>query len=282
MNTKYLLIIIVSLCVLSCSKKSDQKENIVQVGDKILNRAELNESLPHYPNPEDSIMAAEYYIRMWITDNLLYDVAQKNIADKAMIEQLVENYRKSLIIYQYEEQLVNEKLTKNINENDMWAYFENNKDKFKLDKPLIKGLFLRIPVNAPQLDAVRNWYRAISPTTIDNIGKYCVQNGGNYDYFSDNWRDFEDITNKWPARYKNETDLIKNNKYIEQQDSTYCYFLNITNYLLPGDNAPFEFAKPAIRELLINQKKMEFLRKMEDDLYNKAMNKGQIKFFGEQ
>jgi hypothetical protein len=254
----------------------------VQVGDKILSRAELGESLPLYVNPEDSILAAEHYIRMWIIDNLMYNVAEKNIADKVMINHLVENYRKSLIIYQYQEQLVNEKLSKTINENALWDFFKNNKDKFKLDKPLIKGLFLRIPVDAPQLDAVRSWYRKISPATIDNIEKYCVQNGANYDYFVDDWVDFIDIANKWPVNYRNETEIIRNNKYFEQQDSIYRYFLHITDYLLPGDNAPFEYAKSTIKEILINQKKMDLLRKMEDDLYKKAMDKGQIIFFGEQ
>jgi len=280
-NTKYLLIIVVSLCAFSCSQEKAKKTNIVQVGDKILSRADLEENIPHYADPEDSILAAEHYIRVWIVDNLLYDVAQKNVDDKAEINELVENYRKSLIIYQYQEQLVNEKLSKNINENAMWDFFKNNKDKFVLDRALIKGLFLRIPLSAPQVELVRGWYRSISPSSIDNIEKYCVQNGANYDYFVDEWRDFTDIVNKWPVKYRNETEMIKNSKYLEQQDSVYYYFLNITDYLLPGDNAPFEYAKSNIKEILINQKKMDFLRKMEDDLYNKAMNKGQITFFDE-
>jgi len=280
-KVKYILIV-VSLCVISCSQKGSKKVNIVQVGDKILSRAELEESIPKYANSDDSILAAEHYIRLWIIDNLVYDVAERNIADKAMIDHLVENYRKSLIIYQYQEQLVNEKVSKNIKENALWDYFKNNKDKFKLDKLLIKGLFLRIPIGAPQVDEVRSWYRTISPATIDRIEKYCVQNGANYDYFVDEWMDFSEVTNKWPVSYRNETEMVRNNKYFEQQDSVYRYFLHITDYLLPGDNAPFEYAKSNIKEILINQQKMDLLRKMEDDLYNKAMDRGQIIFFGEQ
>jgi hypothetical protein len=269
------------LCCLlvSCTGKSSKNADvIVTVGDKTLTRTDLEESLPPFLTPDDSIMATEHYVRIWISDHLLYDVAQKNIADKKSIEQLVENYRRSLIIYQYQEQLVNEKLGKEISDEALWNYYEENKDKFKLDKPLVKGLFLRVPVEAPQIDKVRSWYQSASASAITNIEKYSVQNAASYDYFVDNWKDFSELMNNWPSRYSGQSGILKTNKFLEQRDSSYYYFLHITDSLLPGDNAPFDYAKSTIKEMLINRKKIDFLRKTEDDLYNKALKSGKIKF----
>jgi hypothetical protein len=268
-----------SLCLLSCSKTTDKDAGvIVKVGDKVLTKTEMEESLPSFFSPEDSIMATEHFVRRWINDNLLYAVAQKNISDKNHIDQLVENYRRSLVIYQYQEQLVNEKLGKNIREETVWDYYKNNKDKFKLDRPLIKGLFLKIPIDAPQIDNIRSWYKSMTPASISNIEKYSVQNAASYDYFIDKWVDFNELMTNWPVNYKNDQQIVKTSRLIEQKDNNYYYFLNITDYLLPGDDAPFEYAESTIKEILINQKKIEFLRKTEEDLYNKALNSGQVKF----
>jgi hypothetical protein len=271
---------VVSFLVVSCKQETTvDKDAIVRVGDKILTREELEENIASFPNPEDSILAVEHYIRVWINDNLLYNVACKNITDKEYIDQLVESYRKSLVIYQYQEQLVNEKLSKEIDNETLLDYHKNNKDKFKLDRSLIKGLFLRIPVDAPQIDKIKIWYKSISATSLANIEKYSLQYSASYDYFFDNWVDLSELMNKWPISHKTELGDIKYNKFIEQKDDKYYYFLHITDYLSPGDNAPFEYAKSTIKEILINQKKIEFLRKIEDDLYNKALNGGQITFY---
>ncbi|GHT02982.1 hypothetical protein FACS189423_02830 [Bacteroidia bacterium] len=270
------------LFVFSCTQESAKNaENIVKVGNEILTQTEMDESLPPFLNPEDSLMATEHFIRMWINDHLLYDIAQKNISDKKNIDQLVENYRRSLVIYQYQEQLVNEKLGKEIREQDLVNYYQANKDKFQLDKVLIQGLFLKIPVDAPQIDKVRAWSKSITPASITNIEKYSVQNAASYDYFEDKWLDFNELMDNWPVDYNNDEEVVKKNKFIEQKDEHYYYFLNITGYLLPGDNAPFEYAEPIVKEILINQKKIDFLRKTEEDLYNKALKNGQIKFYNE-
>ena len=275
-----LLLVIVSLFAVSCKKKTANDVNIiVQVGDKILTKQELEEILPSYFLAEDSTLAAEHYIRMWIADNLLYDVANKNIADKENINQLVENYRRSLVIYQYQEQLINEKLSREINETVLLEYFGTNKDKFQLDRPLIQGFFLKVPIDAPQIDQIKTLYKPNLPSSIDDVEKYSVQNAVSYDYFIDRWIDFYEWMDNWPVNYRNELDVLRRKSFLEQRDDNFYYFLYVNDFLLPGDNSPFEYAQPTIREMLINQKKMEFLREIEEDLYNKALNSGQIKFY---
>ncbi|GHT74372.1 hypothetical protein AGMMS50262_07200 [Bacteroidia bacterium] len=275
----YTALIVLSLLAVSCRKETASTvEGIVRVGDRILTQVDLNEALPPFSNPDDSTLAAEHYIRSWINDNLLYEVAKKNISNKETIDQLVENYRKSLIIYQYQEELVNEKVSKTIDDRSIAEYYEANKERFRLDRPLIKGLFLKIPIGAPQIEKVRSWYRNITPATVDDMEKYCVKNAGSFDCFVDKWVDLNELMDNWPVNYTNETDVIRSNKFIEQKDDTYYYFLNISGYVLAGDITPLEFVKSNIKEILINQKKIDFLRKTEEELYNKALNNGQINY----
>lgn len=275
------MLVIVSLLAVSCKRETANNVDkvVAKVGNKYLTQDELKNNLPFYSTPEDSIIAAEYYIRTWINDNLLYEMAEKNITDKENIDLLVENYRKSLVIYQYQEQLINEKLSKEIEGDEIIQYYEKNQDKFLLDRPLIKGIFLKIPIDALQIEQVRTWYKNLSPASIEKIEKYSVQNASSYDYFMDSWVDFNELMENWPVYSKKTTDWIRKNAHIEYEDDNYYYFLTITDYLLPGDKAPFEYAQSTAKEILVNQQKINFLRKTEEDLYNKALKNGQIVFY---
>ncbi|MDR0799647.1 MAG: peptidyl-prolyl cis-trans isomerase [Dysgonamonadaceae bacterium] len=278
---KILPLTLVALLVASCSKHSGGTglDAIVKVNDQVLTKEKLDEKIPPGLTAEDSTMAAEYYIRSWINDNLKYAIASKNRVNAPMIENLVADYRKSLTIYQYEEQLVNEKLSKSIDDNLLRNYYEENRDKFKTDVPLFKGLFLKVPVNAPQIDKVRLWYKAPNDKNITNIENYCVKNGANYGSFLDQWVKLDNMMENLPGSYRLDYDDLKQAKDIEKQDDNYYYFLHVTAYLPPGENAPFEYAKPVIKEILINQRKIDFLKQVEEDLYNKALNNRQITFY---
>jgi hypothetical protein len=278
-----LALVVLSLSIVACTRQNKELvAPIVEVNGKYLTKAELDAEIPKNLSPEDSTLAAEYFVRLWINDQLMYSVASANIADKDKLESLVENYRKSLTIYQYEEQLIAEKLSREISNEALLGYFENNKEKFKIDRPLIKGLFLKVPINAPDIDIIKKWYKLTTPKAIDFMEKYSIKNAVGYNYFLDNWVDFNDLMENWPVNYKNESTMVKSNNFIEQQDANYYYLLNITAYLLPGDNAPFEYAQTSVKEILINQRKIDFLKEIREDLYNKALNNGRIIFYNEQ
>lgn len=272
-----------SLLTVACSKNLDVKnvDVLVKVKNKVLHRSILEENIPAGLSAEDSIIAAEHFIRSWINDNLLYDIASKNINDKENIDRLVENYRKSLLIYQYEEQLINERLTKEIDEQSLYDYYNQNKDLFKLERAIVKGLFLKVPENAPQLNDIRVLYKSTASNAREKLEKYSLSNAAIFDYFVDKWVDFNDLMGNFPKDQLNKADLTVQKKTIEKNYNQFFYFLNITDYLLPGDNAPFEYAKTTIQEILVNQRKIDFLKKTENDLYQRALDKGEIQFYNE-
>ena len=274
-------IILLSLLTVSCNQSMEIKKSsvLVKVGNKILDRSVLEDNIPVGLSGEDSTVVAERFIRSWIKENLLYDIALKNINDKEGIDRLVESYKKSLVIYQYEEQLINERLTKEIDEQSLYDYYNKNKDKLYLDKSLVKGLFLKVPVNAPQLNEIRIWYKSQVPDLQENMEKYSLNNTANFIYFMDNWMDFNELMENFPKNLLSKEEQTVRKKTIEKQDTGYFYFLNITDCLLPDDYAPYEYIKSTIQEILINQRKIEFLKKTEEDLYQRALGRGEIQFF---
>ena len=276
---KQVFLIITSIFLWSACNttiNSDLGDVIAKVGEHVLTEKSYRAVFPENTNSEDSLIISENIIKTWSKEMLMYDLAQDNIQDKERINQLVENYRKSLITYQYQEQLINEKMSDEISEADMQKYYNENKDKFKLENTLIKGLFLKIPIDAPQIDKVKAWYRSQSINDIENIEKYSLQNAVNYDYFYDRWVRLDDIMQLFPAPWSNPETLIRVQKQIEVQDSLFCYFLNIRGVRFIGEEEPYEYTKNNIKEILINQKRMDFLRNFEEELYQMAVRKGKI------
>ncbi|GAB6119789.1 peptidylprolyl isomerase [Dysgonomonas termitidis] len=271
---------IVFSCSGSGTTDADRALNpIVTVGDKTLYQAELDEMLPMGLSAEDSIAAAKSYIDMWINDQLIYSKALQNIINKKDIDELVENYKKSLITSSYQEQLLKEHFSKSVTENELKTYYEQNKDKFKLEDNIIKGLYLKIPANSKQLANFQKWYRQGNDAAIENIEKNTLQNVVAYEYFYDKWVGLADVLENMPPAVTDEKIFLQRNKNLELRDSSFVYLLNIREYELAGSEAPYDYVKGQLSEMYMEQKKADYLQQVKKDLYDKAVSDEEIKFY---
>ncbi|MDR2970293.1 MAG: peptidyl-prolyl cis-trans isomerase [Tannerellaceae bacterium] len=283
MQKKVLLIsFLLLLCACREGRDNGDTEVLATVGEKVLKRSDVTLLIPKGISSSDSLFMAEGFIKKWVKDALVYDVALNNLGnEKAEINKLVEDYRESLVRYRYQERLLRERLTADIRESDKLNYYEENQKKFILDKSLIKGLFLKIPADAPGISDVRSWYKQTNVETLEKIEKYSVQNATLYDYFYDRWVDFDAIMENIPLHVSDPNAFLKANKFVEEADSSYIYLLNISEYLPSGSVEPYDYANTGIMEMLINQRKVDFIRKFEEDLYNDAIRKGKAKVISE-
>ena len=278
----YFILLTLSLSLFACNKvkQTDEPDALVKVNDRILTRNEVESLIPKGTTSADSLLLAESYIKKWVKDELVLKIAQRNLgSDKETIDKLVDAYRRSLLRYRYQEKLIQEKLSDEIQESDVLTYYDTNKAKFVLDKNLIKGLFLKVPADAPNLSEVKTWYKSGNVASLEKIEKYSIQNAAIYEYFFDKWVDFDEIRNNIPNQISNPESFLRTNKTLEVTDSSYCYLLNIRQVLLKGQVEPFEYAEPRIREILINQRKLDFIKEFEEELYNDALDGGDVIFY---
>lgn len=270
--------------MLSCSKGSTDAPDlsqvpVVTVGDKTLYMDELNNTVPRTLSSQDSTAAADAYIKMWINDQLLYDKAKKNIVNKEEIERLIENYRKTLISNLYQEQLLKEHLLKSVSDAELQSFYEQNKDKLKLKENIIKGLYLKVPLDSKELNNFLKWYKQPTDAAVENIEKNTLKNAVGYEYFYNRWVSFNEIIDNMPLSVDNGADFLKINKNIEARDSSFVYLLNVKEYRTVGSEAPYEYIKNQLMEIYTEQRKSDYLNKVQQDLYNKAISDNEIKFY---
>ena len=272
----------IAAAMTGCGQEHNHKGKtpLVEVSGEFLYKEDLQAALPLNISKDDSVLFAEHYIRNWIEDALLFDTAEGNIPDNDKISKLVENYRRALIMHTYQEELVNQKLANDISEEEINAYYEKNKELFRLDNPLVKGLFIKVPLSSPDLGNVRVWYRKNNQDVIEKLEKYSLRNAVSYDYFYDRWTSVPDVAAKIPLKVLDtDANYLDKNRNVEVKDTAFCYFLHIEDFLGKDKQKPLDFARDEIKEILINLKRVEFINKVKEDLYQRASDRNKIIYY---
>lgn len=276
------VILVIAAAMTGCGQEHNHKGKtpLVEVSGEFLYKEDLQAALPLNISKDDSVLFAEHYIRNWIEDALLFDKAEGNIPDNDKISKLVENYRRASIMHTYQEELVNQKLANDISEEEINAYYEKNKELFRLDNPLVKGLFIKVPLSSPDLGNVRVWYRKNNQDVIEKLEKYSLRNAVSYDYFYDRWTSVPDVAAKIPLKVLDtDANYLDKNRNVEVKDTAFCYFLHIEDFLGKDKQKPLDFARDEIKEILINLKRVEFINKVKEDLYQRASDRNKIIYY---
>ncbi len=264
-------------CSSSSRSKTDAAGALVTVNGESLFEDDLRNAMPIGLHGEDSVRFADAYIRNWVEDAVLFMQAEDNIPSDVKIDELVASYRRSLIMHVYQEELVRQKLDENLSEEDMRAYYDAHKDLFPATRPYVKGLFLKVPSGSPQLNKVRAWYRNPEKENLDRLEKYSLSNAVQFDYFADRWKPVSELSAKIPlAALSSSEGYLRTNRNVEVRDTAYCYFLHIDDFVGTGEQLPFDVVENEIKEMLINIKRVDFIRQTKKDLYERALKNKEI------
>ena len=265
----------------SCSQQYDHKgkKPLVEVSGKFLYQEDLQAALPLNLTDDDSVLFAENYIRIWIEDALLFERAEDNVRDSEKVKALVESYRRALVMHAYQEELVKQQLKDEITPAEITDYYEKNKALFLLEYSVVKGVFIKVPLQASGLADVRRWYKKNTQDAIEKLEKYSLRHAVTYDYFYDVWRPLKEIEAMLPSRnWAEESDFLKWNRDVELKDTAFHYFLHIEEFLGKGEQKPVDFAQEEIKEILINLKRVDFINRVKEDLYRQASDKDEINY----
>ncbi len=271
---------ILILSVWGCSSNQKPADNVLaRVGSVMLTQEQLDADMPEGLSDSTRVAFTDKYVDSWITSQLVYNVARKNLPDTKHLDEMVEAYRRDLFSHEYRTRLSNERLSDDIPEDTLVKFYEEHKQDFLLHKPIISGLLLKVPYNTPQLSNIRKWVKSADDQAIEKIEKYAIKNAIGYDYFFDKWVWFDDIKDNIPYDFDNDDTFLKKNKVLECRNEDIIYLLHVDKYLNTGDVMPYEFARKRIIEILLNEYRINFNRELEQELYEEALHQGMVEKF---
>lgn len=266
-------------------EKKQQAGAVVELNGHYVYRSTLD-SLTLGLQSEDSMRVAQQYIRQWAQDILLFGNATARTNEE--IENMVADYRRTLYAQAYEDRLVERRMPKAIPDSAIQTIYAQMPDRFVLDESIVKGMLLVVPNDAPNLSKVKQWLLKVGTerrektgkaNVLDDIEKYVYQNASGYELFTDHWTRVTELTRQMPMeRAELETKLKYGNR-IEVADSTQTFILQVTEKHMKGEAMPIEYARPQIEKIVLNARRVEFLRDERERLYNKAIQEKKIHFF---
>lgn len=261
----------------SCSRpetdSAPRDADLVRVGDTTLTLHDVMARIPAGLAPADSAALFASIVETWTQEQLLREVARENAIDLERIDRMTADYRNRLIVNEYIH-LMQRSRSKAVDESQVKSYFETHADEMKLDRPLVKGLYIKLANNADRLDDVRRWVRSASKTSVDNIDKYGLAGAAEYEYFLDRWIDWEDIATQIPHRFGDAGEFLAAHRDFETTDGKSTYLLHIEEVLPAGSKMPYDFAAPRIRESMLQYNRAGYGRDLMHEFAVKARRDG--------
>lgn len=277
---RFITIFAIPFLLFSCKQQQSAETPIAKVFESSLFRAEISDFIPQGTNPEDSILMAQNYIRNWITQKLLLHKAIENLSgEEPRIQKQVEDYRTSLLIHQYKQKLIAQRLMGDISDSEVEKYYNEHENNFILATPIVKAVFFILPKNAPNLKEVRKWYKSDKIADEESLEDYCLTNARKYDKFQNKWIEAKYLLNMIPGEFKVLENDILSKKEIEKEDEENYYFLKIKEMKREQTVAPIDYVHDEIVLILKNKKKLQFESDLEKQINQEGIRKNYVKIY---
>ncbi len=280
MKNIWIITLLLSIFVLSCKKDNNKtdKQMLATVYDKKLYVSDLDDFIPDGASSEDSIAIIKSKIDLWVRKQLMLNKAELNLSDEQKsIERIVEDYRGSLLIEKYKQEFLKQKLDTVINENEIQEFYTIHPADFRLNRELVKASFYKVPKSFDEINRFRQLYFSNN----EQLDEYCIEKSITNQNFGNRWIPFSEISSLLPTQITKPEVILKSNKDLRSQDEFFYYFVKIKEYKLKGEVKPLELIKPQIKIVLINKRKTELIKHLENNVYQNAIEQGNLKIYEE-
>ncbi len=273
-HTFWGLLVLVMFGSYSCGDSKDKGRLLAKVGELELYEADV--TFLAYTQL-DSAEVVSNYVDQWITEQILVTEAEKDeTIDRQSIDRRIEEFRNELLIHQLENKRIDEQLDTNVSTKEIEAYYKDHQADFQLNDYLVKVLYLKIPLDAPDIDKIGGAYKLRKDEDIETIEIYAKMYASNFYYDIDNWIYFDDILKEIPLHDINKDRFILKRSKLRFEESGFYYFLNIVDYKLKNSTSPISFERENIKARIINLRIKDLRQNIKNDIIKNAYENGNV------
>ena len=279
-----ILLLILALCGL-CSCRTitsliHDDEVVARVGEQKLYLSELLRYIPDYVSKEDSASFAAKYIDSWATDQIFMQVASRTLSPSEMdVSEELEDYRRSLIKYRYEQHYVNERLDTLITAAQVEEYYKSHQKDFVLERPVLKVRFVDIMKDSKSKDTILKMMSSSSYSDIERADTLAHSAALRYFDSSDTWLDAAVLSKEFGTDWVSMMDALKADFIkVEPEDRGDLMAAYVCDIVRSGV-APLSFCENSIRDIILSSRKHNLLESLERDLLKEALDNNQFETF---
>lgn len=260
---------------ISC-KKVSQEIVVAEVSDVKLYESDLVSLFDENLSYEDSIFLRFEYIDNWVKRQLILIESDKILNENERDFSAELNSLKDDLLYQTTlQKMVLDRVDTVITDSELREFYENNQDEFELVQNLVKLRFYKISNDNNDMSKLWNDFKQ-NLNGINNRLKTLAESDGNYFDNIKQWLRFDEVLKEIPINTYNQENFLQNNKFIQVKDGGYTYFIEIVDFLIKSEIAPFEIEKEKIKMILMNQRTLSYREKIINELKQNAVKQNKI------
>jgi len=250
------------------------------VDDDYLFESDLTGLVAPGTSPTDSLSLTRNYIDSWVKKKILIHQAEKNLTENQMnFSKELEDYRNSLVLFAYENMLIDQRLDTMVFDNEIASYYEANLDIFLLKNNIVRLSYVKVPVDSKQIRLFRRFFFSEDPRDKESLAELCDKQSTQYFLDDETWLIFEDVTKQIPILTYNQEEFLRNRRSFEMQDSLYLYMVKFLDFKIKENASPLQFEKERIKSIILNKRKLNLLNTMRQDVYEEALQKNSVEIY---
>ncbi|MEO1031609.1 MAG: peptidyl-prolyl cis-trans isomerase [Bacteroidota bacterium] len=283
MLKKTFLFIGLCCCIVSCDffKKADDREPIARVKDSYLYKEDVSGLVPEGTSRADSLLMVNAYINRWARQLLLMDGALLNLSEEKQEEfsKLIEQYKNDLYTKAYLEALVKKNIDTVVNMEEAKVFYEANKESFKLNDDLLQLRYISLPLNPIDLDSIIHRFKRFEAKDKRYLDSISLQ-FKSYSLNDSLWVKFNQVVDKVPVVTQESKDqLLKKSNFLQLKDSINLYLMQVNDIRLQNDYAPLGYVNQSIKKIVINKRKLELIKQLENDISKDAIKNNTFQIY---
>lgn len=254
-------------------------ELVARAGKSELRLRDVQGVVPRGVTGEDSAAFMKVYVERWVRKQLKLQEAEVLFSASAEdLEKMVEEYRQALLIRKLDQYYIDQSIDTTFTAEEIRAYYEAHRGDFRLDRTLVKGRIVSLPVQYRQAQRLKTLMGSPTEARQQDFRDLCEKNNFQVSDYRSQWIDFAEFLNALPTRRsQNNNALLASTAVQEMHDGRSRYYFQIEAVCREGDVTPIERLEGTIRRILFNQRQQELVRQHEQELYERAVEQEQLK-----
>lgn len=242
---------------------------------------DIEKYIPKNLSEKESLLSVENEIAKWAKNHILIEQANINLDNdkKNYLSGMVKEYSDELFSFHYKEKIVKSLMDTVINQNSIDRYYKQNKINYKLNEDIVKARFIKISNENFEIPNIRNRFRRFNKSDISFLDSISLQFSA-YSFNDSIWINKDVFFSKFPkVRDYVKNNIVKKNLFYQLEDSLELYLIKVNQSALRNDIAPKDYFEPTLRQILVNKKKLEFIRNFENELYINAIQTKDLEIY---
>lgn len=266
--------------LIACDWKSDSGADrlLARVFNRELHLSDLENMFPEKASRADSFLIIQAFVSRWVREELLMYEAEKNLPPDLNIDQLVRDYRRSLIRNNYEQVLVEQLLDSTVTKTELQGFYEQNKEQYELETPIIRCYFIKIAAPVPKADSLLELWAKPRGSNLPKLEAYCQKYATAHTLVDSIWHKVDVIGSVMPKGTIT-ADNIASKREFRQSDGKFVYYFRLLELKNRKEIAPLGYIEQQARTFVLHKRKLDLLQRKREDLYEIALKKGNIEIF---